>query len=82
MSDHKHSPTVHTGSDTKNPESSLVTFILLTLCCPLLFYYQGVFRKTEAVGELVRGADHRLLSDQRILRSAAGEETVKKLGFE
>lgn len=51
----------------------MVTFILLTLRCPPLFYYQAGLHKTEVVGELVHGGDHRLRSDNQLLLPAAGE---------
>ena len=59
-----------------SPLPLLVTFILLTLCCPLLFHYQARLHKTEAMGELVHGAHHHFCSDNQLLRSVAGENLI------
>lgn len=54
----------------------LLTFILLTLCCPLLSHYQACLHTAGAVGELVHGADHHFCSANQLLHPAAGQFTT------
>lgn len=80
MSDHKHVAYIESSKKKKKAQNPLffsffVTFIL-TLSCPLLFYYQARLHTAESVGELVHGADHHFCGVNQLLCSAAGETGV------